>query len=468
MKKNRGLILLFLFFYSTSGFSQESLNLNYLNFVDIVRKNNPVSLVANNYAEMARSQYQASRGNYDPVINTSIDSKYFNKTNYYNIAQGSIKQPIFTSQYLKAGYEFGNGSYLNPEQITSPYGLPYLGVEASLLQGLMFDKRRADVLMSKNYIDYYKAEQLIRINDLLYQSTMTYFDFLYSKKLLSLYSYFLSLANTRLRGIEDLANNGEKPYVDTIEAAIFTQSRILDLQSADIEISKRQNELSTFVWTEEQVPTSNSNALSTTDSLDDTYERAKLVMLRKLTEDSLNNPILMQYKAKQEVLEVEKRLKRELIKPKLDVSYNLLSNNQDSYAPVLSPNNYKWGASLSFPLFLRNSRNEYKVAGINARNNAFDLRYKANEIERKQNFLRQSTTVLILQLQNAERSAKYSKLLVEAERLKFENGESSLFMLNTRESKWLESELKLAEYKLKFIKSLLSIIHLNGNLNYIF
>lgn len=468
MKRIKCLLLIFLFLVTSFGFSQKTINLNYANFVEIVRKNNPVALVANNYSEFARSQYEAARGNYDPVFNTSIDNKYFDKTNYYSIAQGSIKQPIFTSQYLKAGYEFGNGSYLNPEQTTSAYGLPYLGIEASLLQGLTFDKRRADVLKSKNYVDYYKAEQLIVINDLLYQSTISYFDCLYSKKLLSLYAYFLSLANKRLRGIEDLANNGEKPFVDTIEAAIFTQSRILDLQSADIEINKRQNELSTFIWTEDQLPTANSIYVSTTDSLDDSYERAKLVMLRKLTEDSLNNPILMQYKAKQKVLDVEKRWKKELIKPKLDVSYNFLSNNQNSYSPVLSTNNYKWGASLSFPLFLRNSRNEYKLAGINARNNAFDLRYKENEIERKQNFLRQSTSVLILQLQNAERSAKYSKLLVEAERLKFENGESSLFMLNTRESKWLEAELKLAEYKLKFIKSLLSIIHLNGNLNYNF
>ena len=70
------------------------------------------------------------------------------------------------------------------------------------------------------------------------------------------------------------------------------------------------------------------------------------------------------------------------------------------------------------------------------------------------------------QLQNADRSAKYSKQLVEAERLKFENGESSLFLLNTRENKWLETELKLAEYKLKFIKTVLNIIYLNGNLDY--
>ena len=37
-------------------------------------------------------------------------------------------------------------------------------------------------------------------------------------------------------------------------------------------------------------------------------------------------------------------------------------------------------------------------------------------------------------------------------------------MLNTRENKLLESELKLAEYKLKFIKTVLNVIYLNGKL----
>jgi outer membrane protein TolC len=80
--------------------------------------------------------------------------------------------------------------------------------------------------------------------------------------------------------------------------------------------------------------------------------------------------------------------------------------------------------------------------------------------------LKQNISLLAEQLQNAERSVKYSKQLVEAEKLKFTNGESSLFILNARENKWLESELKLSEYKLKFIKTVLNIIYLKGNLNY--
>lgn len=467
-QKNSFVIFFFLIFLSNPLASQEFISIYYKSFLDNIRSNHPLARVATNYADIAAYQLKAARGNYDPLIQSGIENKYYSATNYYTLAQGSIKQPIFTSQYLKAGYEFANGNYLDPEHTLPNSGLPYVGIEASLLQGLMFDKRRADVLKSKGYATFYNAEQKLEMNELLFNSSLIYFDYLYSKKVISLYNYFLTLADTRLRGIEALANIGEKPFVDTIEAAIFSQTRILDLQSAEIELRKQRVELGKLIWTEEQLPTTSQITVLTKDSLDDSYERAKEILLRKLADDSLHNPLIIQYKAKQSILEVEKRLKKEMIKPKLDVSYNFLAANQAINSPAISLNNYKWGATLSFPLLLRNSRNEFKLASIQYNNNAFNLKYKENEIELKQEFFRQSTQVLVEQLLNAERSAKYSKLLVEAERLKFENGESSLFMLNTRESKWLEAELKYADYKLKFIKTLLNIIHLNGNLNYDF
>jgi outer membrane protein TolC len=96
------------------------------------------------------------------------------------------------------------------------------------------------------------------------------------------------------------------------------------------------------------------------------------------------------------------------------------------------------------------------------------LSNKTNELNFKINALKNTLSILAEQLQNADRTARYSKQLVEAEKLKFSNGESTLFMLNTRENRWLDSEIKLAEYKLKFIKSVLNLIYLNGNLSYNF
>ncbi|MBK7819181.1 MAG: TolC family protein [Sphingobacteriaceae bacterium] len=170
--------------------------------------------------------------------------------------------------------------------------------------------------------------------------------------------------------------------------------------------------------------------------------------------------------SKQKVLETEKRLKREMIKPVLDLSYNFLNTSNDIIFPTLNTNNYKWGASFSFPLFLRKPRNEYKMADLDAKNNELETINKQNQINFKRKYIIETIKVTAEQIVNAERSAAYSRLLVEAERLKFTNGESSLFLLNSRESKWLETELKLAEFKLKFVKNFIELTYINGDLKY--
>lgn len=461
--KNILVLALCLLFFSLR--SQNEKQLTYNAFLEHVLNNHPLAVKAGNMSSYGKLQYKAERGNYDPVINGTYENKFFGGSNYYSFLQSEIKQPIFTSQYLKLGYEYGIGSNIGPENVTSTVGLPYLGVEVGLLQGLMIDKRRADVLKAKEYVSYYNAEKDLQINDLLLQTSVTYLDWLYTLNQIKWNTYFKDLANNRFNGIKSMVSVGERPKVDTIEASIFLQTRLLDLQNAQLDNQKVINSILSLSWSS-KTQTSFSNFIYAGDSLDKCFEQTKLVILNLLRNDTLNNPILKQYAAKQNVLEIEQRLKKEMIKPKFNVNYNFLSSNKNSIDPVFSNNNYKWGANLSFPLFFRNSVNEYKMAGLQVQNNQYELFNKNNEINYKIEAVKQNLRVIAEQVVNAQRAASYSKQLVNAEKLKFDNGESSLFMLNTRESKWLESELKLAEYKLKFMKAYLSIVYLKGNLNY--
>ena len=203
-----------------------------------------------------------------------------------------------------------------------------------------------------------------------------------------------------------------------------------------------------------------------TDSLEQIYSLIVKTISLTIINEQNTNPLISQYLAKQKVLETEKKLKREMIKPVLNVSYNFLNTSNEIIFPSLNTNNYKWGASFSFPLFLRKSRNEYKMAALEAKNNEFETLNKQNQIRFKRRYILEAIQITAGQILNAEKSSAYSKLLVEAERLKFMNGESSLFLLNSRESKWLEAELKLAEYKLNFIKNFIELTYVNGDLKY--
>lgn len=438
---------------------------SYSDFIAGMIQSNPLSKRAANEAKYGEYLLKASRGNYDPVFNGSYDQKQFSGTNYFSTLSSEIKQPVFTNQYLKLGYDYGTGLNINPELKTPGTGLPYLGFEVGVLQGLVIDKRRADVLKSKAYLNYYTAEQKIQLNDLLFEGSLQYFEWLYSAKQIALNTYFLNAAKQRLEGIQALAEIGERASVDTVEAAILYQTRLLDLQNALMDGQKNTNGLSVFIW-QNDLPLGVGITYQSTDSLDVYYNKATSALLEHLAQNEIQNPIISKYNAYQKVLDTELRLKKEMIKPILNVKYNFLAKNSSAINSMFSDNNYKWGVNMSFPLLLRNPTNEYKMAKINSENNTLELSNKTNELNFKVNALKQNISILAQQLLNAEQSVKYSKLLLEAERLKFQNGESSVFMINNRENKVLDTELKLAEYKLKFIKTVLQVIYLNGNLSY--
>ncbi len=440
-------------------------SISYDNFLKELESRNPLFQRATNFKTIGRKQLLMARGGYDPQFNLELKNKFFSSKNYYSYIQGEVKQQLFASQYLKAGYEYGQGVFVNPEFNTPSYGLYYVSFETQLLQGLTFDKQRADILKGKEYQSYFSLERNILVNNLLLEAGSAYAEWSYAYRQLNLYSYYMALAKQRLDAMNDLAKIGERAAADTVEAAIFYQSRLLEYNIAMLEWREKIAQTMTFFYNDYNVNANVDNSFPS-DTLDLMFEKVKNKILQILKADSANNPILAQYQIKQNILEIDKRFHREMIKPQLSVNYNLLSSNQTNSIAQFSTNNYKWGASLSFPLFFRNSTNRFKIASIEALNNSMELNFKKLEIDYKTRLLKQNISLLSEQISASIKNVDYSKILLEAEKLKFNVGESSLFLLNTRENRLMEAELKLAEYKLKYIITSLKLIHINGNLNY--
>lgn len=461
MKKSKTLVYFFLLFWVSALNSQTELR--YTTFLQEVKTTHPLALRAATVAEVGQRQFQAARGNYDPILKSDIEGKFFQGKQYYTVSKSEIKQALFTSQYVKAGYEYGQGLLLNPQGSTPSFGLPYVGVEMSLLQGLVIDKRRAEVLKGSYYRNFYQLESASQINDLLYEGSLAYYNALYAKKQVGLNSFFVDLAAQRLVALGDLAAVGERPAIDTTEAAILYQGRELDRQMSRADLIKAGNDLRFFLQSSGR-PT--EIELVPADSLELCFENALGYFQAIVNQDLAQNPVLQQYAAKRGILETEVRLKREQIKPKLDVSYNFINGSLAPDQLYFGTANYKYGASFSFPLLARNARHEHRIAKLNAVSNEFDFQTKQSQLDFKRKALFENGRLLIAQVTTARRAVAYSKLLVEAERLKFMNGESSLFLLNTRENKWLESELKLADYEYKFLKLVAEAIYLTGNLAY--
>ena len=116
------------------------------------------------------------------------------------------------------------------------------------------------------------------------------------------------------------------------------------------------------------------------------------------------------------------------------------------------------------PLFLRQGRGEYKRAQIKLKESTLELSAKRWQTENKIRYYYTEYSRLQDQLQLTDQVQNNFRLLLKNEELRFNQGESSLFLINSREMKWLESLQKQTELRAKFLTSAYQLQWATGTL----
>tara|TARA_B110000971_G_C19685313_1_gene352952 strand:- start:135 stop:608 length:474 start_codon:yes stop_codon:yes gene_type:complete len=138
--------------------------------------------------------------------------------------------------------------------------------------------------------------------------------------------------------------------------------------------------------------------------------------------------------------------------PKLDLQYNFLTENSNQIN-TFNTNNFKGGIKFSMPLFLRKERGDLKLAKIKIQDINFENESTKVIITNKVNAIQQELQSYGLQTAYTENIVRDFGVLLRAEERKFFLGESSLFLVNSRESKLIDSKLKAIELENKFFKT---------------
>jgi outer membrane protein TolC len=154
-----------------------------------------------------------------------------------------------------------------------------------------------------------------------------------------------------------------------------------------------------------------------------------------------------------------------MLKPTLDLQYNLINEPINSN-PIndLSINNYKWGVTFEMPLFLRKERGDLQLANLKIQDQQFEFDNKKAYIEFKIRSSIVEMTNALRQVEIYKKNVKDAEQLLNAEKQMFENGESSLFLINARETSYIQSKLKLIESLVKSQQSYLSLQYALANL----
>lgn len=466
-KKYLTLLLLCLFagFYSSLGFAQtEQVKvLRVEEFLDIVRAHHPVALQAELLIQQANSEQRAARGAFDPKLYANVSEKDFKDLDYFRLIESGLKIPTWIGLDIKAGYEQNRGVFLNPENSVPSAGLWFAEFSLPLGKGLFIDKRRAELKKANLLTRMNEEVQKNLINDLLYESGKAYWDWFRTYNELVVYREALSVAQQRFDAILTSANLGERPTIDTLEARIQVQNRLLSVQQADLDYQNSSAQLSVYLWANGTIP------LEVEDGTIPFLQEQ--VHVAEVDDDFVNgidtlvsrHPLLEQARIKIDQLKVDVRLKKEQLKPTLNLSYKPITEpvGGDILAAT-SANNFEWGLEFSVPLFLRKERGNVQLANLNVRDQQLDLISKRETQLFKAKAAINELDITQRQIEQFEMAVENYSDLLAGEQRKFNLGESSLFLINSRESSLISSRIKLVELYTKNRKSELLKLHAFG------
>ncbi|GAB4417219.1 MAG: TolC family protein [Bacteroidia bacterium] len=434
-------------------------------FLEWVGSYHPVAQQAALRTEQAAATLRRARGGFDPKLYGELDQKLFKGSEYYRYVDGGVKVPTrLGGLEVKAGYEQAQGLYLNPDAITPSPGLVYAGVSMPLAQGLVIDARRAALQQARIFEDAAEAERRLLLNDLYFEAIKAYWEWSLAYGQVGILDRAVEVARVRFEAMRKSFYFGDKPGVDTLEARIQLQTRLIDQQVARLQYQQAILALEVYLWDESSNPMLLDPATRPIPIQRLTAQSPDPDSLLRMVEAlPMQHPALLQYRFQIASLEVERRLKAEKLKPKVQVNYNLLqtaapaSNGEAWVNPALFSNNYKWGLSVGFPIFLREARGDVELARLKIRETGLKQDLKQLELTNKLEAYAAESDILETQIDLTAENVRQYRDLFQAEIRKFETGESSLFLLNARENKLIEAELKLIELRTKYAKSLAGI-----------
>jgi outer membrane protein TolC len=465
----RTLALIFFALLSSQTFAQSDTVLSIRSFLDLVSKRHPVVKQAILLPEKARYDLMAARGNFDPKARALFNEKDFDEKTYWNSLDAYLTVPAWIGEF-KAGFERNRGDFVNPERFTPDGGLVYVGYTLPLGAGLLMDDRRNTLRQAQQYVEASEAQQVALINKFLTKASADYWQWYFSYRQLSFITEGLKLAEIRFSAIKELQKNGNNSALDTVEAYTNLISRANQFAQAELDYKNARLVMSGHLWSETGEPLELGTSVFPAYINPNNYliSQEKLDSLR--SDAILFHPDLRKITAGLRQLEYERRFRAEMLKPELNLNYNFLRSpvNTDISQNTLLMNNYKFGISAGMPLLLRKERGKLKGTKTQISIAELNLADTKRGVEISVNARFNELKNLEVQLKNQKLLLEAMRQLVEGEQVRFFNGESSVFLVNARETNLVNTGVKLAELEMKYALSIAYLYNASGlnNWNY--
>lgn len=447
------LVVFFVLLLSGKLGAQQNSSLSFEEYLEYVKANHPLVTQANNKESSGLAQLLKARGAFDPKLSYENDQKDFDGSQYYERSKGAIVVPAWYGLSLKAGFAQNQGLYLNNQDQLPDGGLYQAGIALDASDGLWINKRMATLKQAKLLVSQTQAERELLINSLIAEAASAYFDWLLAHDNYQVSDQFYVNALRRFEGVRQRALAGDLANIDTLESYTNVQQRLLERSEASLKLLSSRLEASNYLWEKNTVPL---------EILEGTHpapiDGVALDQILGLTTAFLDadligaHPKISVLNAKLGISEYEGSLKAAALMPDIKLNFNLLQREVDDFIPINLDQN-KANLAVKLPLFLRKERGELKLAKLKISDADMDLQFEKIKIKNKITENIQAQDLLFDQYGLSKNMVVNYEALLQGEQRKFNEGESALFVLISREQKLIEALRKRNTVENKFYKS---------------
>lgn len=420
---------------------------SYAQFLMEVVEFHPLWSAAQAKANAAIGKVMEARSAFDPVLAGKDEAKQDPSGFLYRKQSIEAVIPTWTGVDVVGKSAAASGADLNPEDQTGASGLLALGLSVPLGPQLLWDQRRAAVRQAELLLQEaeWKQEQVRR--KLFSDASKSYAEWAAAHDVLVANLRAERLANIRKQMVLEAFRQREKSAMDTLEAHMALADRHRQRLEADVNWIEARTRLALYRWNADGSLGLPQNALVPGGNR---FEGIATV------EDSVASWTAWSTGAfweavgvPVEVAENFKRLTQMQWLPAPTLEYRLWQKGTTAFTP--DPDFTQWNVGWKVPLFLRKSRGTYRSARNQWIQAQAEAQWDRSQLERwfqskwvERNTLRKQ----LLAVREAEKSAER---LYSLETRKFILGESTLFLVNAREAKYLEAVQKRAATEAKWL-----------------
>lgn len=425
--------------------------------MEIIKQFHPVAKQADIFIEKAKADVTIAKGMFDPVLKNETGQKIFEGIDYYYYHRPELSIPTWFGVEVSAGLEYLSGNRTDPMETKGESS--YFGISVPLARNLIMDKRRAALQTAKIFREASTIEKRNTLNNLLFDAMKTYWTWVQQYQVYKILTDAVKVNEKRVELVNMTVRLGDRPAIDITEALTQLQNFELLKSQAWLDFQNTGLELSVYLWTADIQPYNLPVSVIPGDDLQISNIAAASIPELNILLDAArkNHPELVIYTNKLDVLGVEKRLKFQELLPIVNFRYNQLGRGYDILKTAttgpLFENNFKYGLSFGIPLRLSQGRGDYRKAKLNITETELQQSHKQLQVENKVKSYFNELQVLKSQVALQEKAYTNYLALQKGEEIRFQAGESSLFLINARENKSLEALQKLQELKAKYYKT---------------